>query len=261
MSLFNLYMLNCTVAAFDYYCLAEHFLANPNGGAVSVIGANNSAFPNASGNYMNEYLRSLFDRRRGPHRRDVRALATTADAASPRLGDNVDLWTHYVYTILADPEMPLFTGSVGTVNVVHVPSVGLGTSNILVNVTSGGQPVDSAVVCLTKDGDDYQYGATNALGNVTLPFTAETAGSIKVVVTGLNVARHEGSITVNAAAGAYVNYASLDGGRQHERGFVRERGRSGGRGGDDRLYDIATEHGRGGDGDGVVGASDAAHWG
>ncbi len=173
--LFNLYMLNCTAAAFDFYCLAEHYLANPDGGAVSVIGANNSAFPNAGDNYMNEYYDLLFDR-------DVVHIGETfARSRLPRtpfasLGDNVDLWTHYIYTILADPEMPLFTGSVGTVNVVHVPSVGLGTSNILVNVTSGGQPVDSAVVCLTKDGDDYQYGATNALGNVTLPLHGGDGG-------------------------------------------------------------------------------------
>jgi hypothetical protein len=204
----NLYLLNCTAAAFDFYCLAEHFLANPNGGAVSVIGANNSAFPNASDNYMNEYYDLLFDR-------DVVHIGETfARSRLPRtpfasLGDNVDLWTHYIYTILADPEMPLYTGSVGTVDVVHVPSVGPGTSNILVNVTSGGQPVDSAVVCLTKDGDDYQYGSTNALGNVTLPFRAESAGTIKVVVTGHNLERNESSITVNAASGAYVSFASL----------------------------------------------------
>jgi len=206
--LFNLYMLNCTAAAFDFYCLAEHFLTCANGGAATVVGANNSAFPNASGNYMNEYYDLLFDR-------DVVHIGETfARSRLPRTpvasaGDNVDLWTHYIYTLLADPEMPLYTGSVGTVNVVHVPSVGLGTTSILVNVTSGGGPVDSAVVCLSKDGDDYEHGATNALGNVTLEFTAETAGTIKVVVTGRNLARDEGTITVNPAVGAYVNYASL----------------------------------------------------
>ena len=55
-----LYFLNCTGAAYTYACIAEHFLRNSNGGAVSVVGANNSAFPNASTYYMNEYYRLMF---------------------------------------------------------------------------------------------------------------------------------------------------------------------------------------------------------
>ncbi|UCG50893.1 MAG: hypothetical protein JSW58_11920, partial [Candidatus Latescibacterota bacterium] len=206
--LFNLYMLNCTAAAFDFFCLGEHFLANPNGGAVSVVGANESAFPNASGNYMSEYYSLLYNH-------DVVHIGETfARSRLPRTpiaesGDNVDLWTHYIYTILADPEMSMFTGAVETADVFHVSSVGLGTNSILVNVTSGGQPVDSAYVCLSKDEDDYQYGATNSLGNVVLDFTAESPGTIKVVVTGLNLARHEGSITVDPSASAYVNYSGV----------------------------------------------------
>jgi hypothetical protein len=45
---FNLYMLNCTAAAFDYDCLGEHLLRNPHGGAVSVLGSSNSAFADVS---------------------------------------------------------------------------------------------------------------------------------------------------------------------------------------------------------------------
>jgi len=204
----NLYMLNCTAAAYDFYCLAEHFLTSPNGGAVSVIGANNSAFPNASSNYMNEYYDLLFND-------DVTHIGETfARSRLPRTptamaGDNADLWTHYIYTILADPEMPLFTGSVETVNVAHVGSVGLGTTSILVNVTSGGEPVDSAYVCLSKGGDDYQRGATNALGNAVFSFRAESAGQITVVVTGHNIARHQSTIPVTPGSGAYVSYASM----------------------------------------------------
>ncbi len=205
---FNLYMLNCTAAAYEFFCLAEHYLANPNGGAVSVVGSNESAFPNASGNYMNEYYELLFND-------DVVHIGETfARSRLPRTpvavaGDNVDLWTHYIYTLLADPEMPLYTAQVKSIDVFHVANVGLGTSSVLVNVTSGGVPVDSAFVCLSKDNDDYQYGATNAVGNVVFDFTAESPGEITVVVTGLNLIRHQDTITVDPSAGAYVNFASL----------------------------------------------------
>lgn len=205
---FNLYMLNCTAAAYDFFCLAEHFLENYNGGAVSVIGANESAFPNAASNYMNEYHNLVFSQ-------DVVHIGEAFSRSRlPRTpialaGDNVDLWTHYIYSILADPEMPFFNGPVDTFTVFHPGNVGLGTTNILVNVTDGGLPVDSAVVCMTKGEDDYKVGATNSLGNAVLEFTTESPGSILVVVTGLNHGRHESYITVDPSANAYVKYGSV----------------------------------------------------
>jgi len=204
---FNLYMLNCTAAAFNFFCLGEHFLKNANGGAVTVIGANESAFPNASSSYMNEYYDLLFQDD-VVHIGEAFAKSRLPKTAQASAADNVDQWTHYIYTILADPEMSLFTGEVDTVDVFHPASVSLGPNAILVNVTAGGLPVDSATVCLSKDDDDYQVGTTNSIGNVIIDFTAESAGSISVVVTGLNIARHQSYIEVTATPGAYVNYST-----------------------------------------------------
>ncbi|UCG53187.1 MAG: hypothetical protein JSW58_06435, partial [Candidatus Latescibacterota bacterium] len=200
--LFMLFMVDCKVSAFDYACIAEHAMKNPNGGAVATIGASHLEFPAADSYYMNDFYDLSFNQH------VVRIGKAFADCRLPRTpiaesGDNIHLWTHYVLTLLSDPELQLWTGAVETPDVFHVSSVGLGTTSILVNVTSGGQPVDSAHVCLSKDEDDYQYGATNSLGNVVLDFTAESPGTIKVVVTGLNLARHEGSITVDPSASAY----------------------------------------------------------
>ncbi|UCH85710.1 MAG: VCBS repeat-containing protein, partial [Candidatus Latescibacterota bacterium] len=46
-------------------------------------------------------------------------------------------------------------------------------------------------------------------GNVVFDFVAESPGDIKVVVTGLNLARYEGAITVDPSVSAYVNYAGI----------------------------------------------------
>lgn len=205
---FNLYMLNCTAAAYDYNSLAEAFLENPNGGAASVIGANESAFPYAASYYMNEYFSLVFDH-------DVVHIGEAfANSRLPRTpfaeaSDNVDLWTHYIYTLLADPEMAMWTAKPDTLDVFHISGVDLGTSQILVNVTAGGVPVDSAVVCLWKGVEDYQVATTNVLGNVTVDFTCESPGSISVVVTGLNVTRHSSVITVNPLAGEYVSLSDV----------------------------------------------------
>jgi hypothetical protein len=202
-----LYFLNCTGAAYTYSCLAEHFLRNVNGGAVSVIGANNSAFPNTSTFLMNEYYRLLFPLG------NVHLGRVFADSRLPRTGlastgDYIDLWTHYIYTLLGDPEMPMWTAPVTTLSLAMPASVSEGIHSITVTVTSGGNPVDSATVCLSKGVEDYQVGTTNGSGQCTLTFRAETAGPITVVATGRNHARKTGTINVTNGS-AYVNINAI----------------------------------------------------
>jgi hypothetical protein len=199
----NLYLLNCTAVAFNYFCLGEHFLLAPDGGGVSVVGASESAFPNASSYYMYEYYDLLFQQGE-THIGDAFTRSRLPRTPYAEGGDNVDLWTHYIYALLADPEMPLWTSAVDTLSVSHVSSVGTGASTILVTVTAGGAPVDSSTVCLSKGDEDYQYATTDGAGQVSIDFRAETAGEIRVVVTGRNHARHESAITVNPSAGAYL---------------------------------------------------------
>ncbi|HEU4928451.1 MAG TPA: C25 family cysteine peptidase, partial [Candidatus Krumholzibacteria bacterium] len=204
----NLYLLNCTVVAHTYFCLGEHFLVNPNGGAVSVVGANESAYPLLSQPYMNEYYELVFNdgvvhigeamaRSREP--RTPLALAT----------DTGDRWTHYIYTILADPEMSLWTAPAQPLTVTYPPAIGYGVFPITVNVADAGGPVMDALVCLSKGDEDYEVGLTDASGNVTLQMTAESAGSIAVNVTASNRVRHIGSITVGSVPGPFLNFAGV----------------------------------------------------
>jgi hypothetical protein len=204
----NMYLLNCTAVAFDYDCLGEHFLENPNGGAVSIVGSCESAFPDASSYYMQEYARLLFT----DHVTNIGE--TFARSRLPRtpiaeVADNPDRWTHFIYTLLADPEMELWTGRVDTLDVNHVSSVGMGVNSIQVDVTAGGAPAESVLVCLWKESDDYQYGLTDAAGSVAFDFACESPGSVSVVASGGNHGRYEGWITVGQESGAYVKMAGL----------------------------------------------------
>ncbi|MEJ2720709.1 MAG: C25 family cysteine peptidase, partial [bacterium] len=146
---FVVFLADCHVSAFDYNCIAEHMMTNPNGGAVATIGASHYEYPAVDVYYMNGFYDLIFNH---GVRRIGEALADSRLARTPyaEIGDNIDLWTHYVLTLLSDPEMPVWTGQVGSADVNHPSVVGLGTTSILVNVTSGGQPVDSAYVCLSK---------------------------------------------------------------------------------------------------------------
>ncbi len=205
--LFSLYLLNCTAVAYTYDCLAERFLRNPNGGAVCAWGANESAFPNASFYYMEAFYDQWLTEDVS-HAGELFALSREPRTGFALASDGVDLWTHYIYSCLADPEMPLWSASVANLTVSHVGSVGKGNTNITVTVSSGGNPVEGATVCMTKDEDDYETGTTNASGQVTLPFRAETTGNIKVVVTGHNFKRYEGNISVGGT-GAYMRISSI----------------------------------------------------
>ncbi len=203
----NLNLLNCTAVAYTYECLAEHFLRNPTGGAVSVVGSNDSAFPTVAADYMYEYYRLLFNQNI-THLGETFALSRESRTSFALGGDNIDRWTHFAYTLLGDPEMPLWTRSVAPLAVAKPASVGKGKTAILLTVTSGGNPVDSARVCLSKGDEDYGVGTTNASGQVTLNFRAETTGLIDVVATGLNYKRYQGTITV-AGTGSYLSMHSM----------------------------------------------------
>ncbi len=201
----NMYLLNCTAVAFDYDCLGEHFLENPNGGAVSIVGSNDSAFPDASIYYMDEYTRLLFEERAT---RIGEAFARSRLPRTPmaELADNPDRWTHFIYTLLADPEMPLWTGTVDTLQVSHPAAITMGANSITVAAMASGAPAESVLVCLWKDTDDYQYALTDAVGQVTFDFTCESPGSVSVVATGHNLARYRGSIDVGQDPDSYLSF-------------------------------------------------------
>ena len=118
------------------------------------------------------------------------------------MGDNADLWTHYIYTILADPEMPMWTMVPKTPVVSHVATVPAGPNTITVTVTVSGVPKAGVTVCLWKNLEDYQSVMTNGAGQATFSFNTPTAGPISVVATADNMVRYQGTINVNGPTGA-----------------------------------------------------------
>ena len=206
---FNLYMLNCTAAAFDFDCLGEHLLRNPQGGAVSVLGATNSAFAEISSYYMENYCKRLYQQNQ-VHIGELFTLSRQDRTAFAMTSDNTDLWTHYIFTALADPEMPVWTRVPKISAVQHVASVNAGVNPISVTTLVDGVPTGGVTVCLWKDLEDYQVMTTNGSGQATFTFNTPTAGPIRVTATAPNVTRHEGVIDVNAPSGAMLVVESVN---------------------------------------------------
>ncbi|HET6349927.1 MAG TPA: C25 family cysteine peptidase [Candidatus Krumholzibacteria bacterium] len=205
---FNLYMLNCTAAAFDYDCLAEHMLRNPQGGAVSALGATNSTFAEVSAYYLEDYVQELYTNN------DVNIGKTFALSRAQRTplalaSDNVELWTHYVYELLADPEMPMWTATPENLVLTHSAAVTAGRNSIVVTAMVNGLPRSNVKVCLWKTAEDYQVVTTNVSGQAVFNFNTPTVGSISVVGTGLNLTHFADTITVNPTVAALPAVESI----------------------------------------------------
>ena len=52
---FLLYSLNCSSSAFDFNCLNERFVRNPQGGAMASLGSSRAAFPSAAKPLQEEF--------------------------------------------------------------------------------------------------------------------------------------------------------------------------------------------------------------
>ncbi len=204
---FSMYLMNCTNVAFDTDCLAEYFMINPNGGAFAVTGSSRSAFPSASRPYMDEYYDLLF-------LSDVVQLGKVHTKSrepftSGAFGETADRWTHFIYNYLGDPEANMFRGQAGTYVVTAPPTLPYGHNEVTIEVTSGGAPADSACVCLYKYNDDYVYGYTDAVGQVTFDdFLVRDSGTVTVTVTGADHCRATTTILVGSNPGTYLRMNS-----------------------------------------------------
>lgn len=206
---FVLYALNCSSGAFDFNCLMERFLLNPTGGSVASIGSSRAAFPNASNKYQQDFYRAWLCKqlpRLGDIMNDSRVAYT-----GNTFWNTSDRWTHLCYSLLGDPSMRVWATRPRDVTISAPASAVLGPNSLLVNVTDTAlaTPYEGVTVCLTKDGEDYAVGVTDAAGNVTLGFGPETLGDVTVWVSGAGAMPESVTIPVMDPAAAYLSVESF----------------------------------------------------
>lgn len=200
---FALYSLNCASAAFDFSCLMERFVQNPNGGSVLSIGSARAAFPNSSNNYQQGFFEAL--------------LCTEEDHAGrlialsrlPYLGSTsfnyVDRWTFENYSLLGDPTLPIWSGVPEALS-VSAGTLTTGPNNLSVTVTDFlGHPVADATVCLHREGEDHVVDITDSSGQVTLPYLVNGPGEVNLTVSGKNLALNTTALTV-ATGDTYFDF-------------------------------------------------------
>ena len=207
-----IYSIGCWPAAFDYDCIGEHYIANPNGGGVAYIGNSRYGW-GAPGNpgwgysdrIDHRYLYNLFVE-------DIYHLGAAIDLAKAYYipasqQANVYRLHQYQVNLLGDPEMPVWTDAPAELTVDHPSNIIVGSSQVIITVRDGSGAVEDALVCLQKDSNVYVYGRTGAQGQVALDVAPASAGSMNITVTGPNVLPYEGTITVTGS-GARLSHGS-----------------------------------------------------
>lgn len=194
-----LYSINCTSNAIDFASLGEAFILNPNGGAVANVGSTREDFPVTGRSYQDEFYKLVFQSK-------VQTVGQAfARQKFPFVGlayyDNTHRWTQFTLALLGDPAMPLYWRKPPTLAVTAPATVPLSDTTFIVNVMSGGNPVDSARVCLLKSGEEYEVVLTDASGNATLHVRPETAGAAFLTVSASSSRPYEGTVTFTAPTG------------------------------------------------------------
>ena len=204
------YSIGCWPAAFDLSedCIAEHFLRNPDGGALAFIGNSRYGW-GAPGNpgygysdrFMQRFCSAVFTE--GMVHLGSALAAAKAYYVPFSRSENVYRWHQYEINLLGDPEMPVRTDVPYALSVSHPDTIVAGASTVDVTVWSARGPVQDALVCLANGDDLYVRGWTGSDGTLSLDVQTAVPESVNITVTAANAAPYESRIAVDTA-GPYL---------------------------------------------------------
>ncbi len=195
--------ISCLIGQLDgYECMADAWLASPNGGGFCMFNARYGwGAPSSPGYGPSEILsRYFYDVMWNDDIYNLGiAHAMAQDAMSPP-DDECDDWCVKEWNLFGDPEMPMWYSEAEILSVSH-PSDINGTTNVTVTVQSGGSAVSGARVCLQKGdwqtGEIYEVGTTNASGEITILAEPVTTGTISITVWARDYTPYRGTIIVS----------------------------------------------------------------
>ena len=200
----------CMPAKFNEDCIAEHFVNNPNGGAVAFIG--NSCFGvSTEHSQYEEFIDGLYLN----HITPIGCLFSLMikESSQQYTGGSyvLDLPDYYRLHLLGDPEMPVWSAVPQTLQVNVSPTqMESGTNTITVQVAN--LPAgEEATVCLMKDAEAYTVVTVNDTRPHSFSFSPKTAGEITVTVTARNFLPFEKAVPVSVNHGNLLSIGQING--------------------------------------------------
>jgi len=193
--------LGCWPGAYDYSdCWGEEFFKDSNGGGVGFVGNSRYGWywPGSSGGYSCLYNRKYYKVLWEPtynYYHAGEALGESKNDTPPQ--DTTKWYIFYELTLFGDPAVPLWTDVPTALNCTYTTTIDPGLQSYTVDVESGGNAVEDALVCLSKDGQVYERGVTDSAGKATLVINPIDGGTMDVTVCAQNHLIDFGSCSVS----------------------------------------------------------------
>jgi len=151
---------------------------NAQGGAATLVGVTQFAFPVALRNYADEYFRLLIDE-------DVRAMGETLGRSRlPFIPfstfDGVNRWTQMSLAMFGDPQLSLPRRAAHELAMTAPATVEVGGTNIPVHVTEDGVAKPGVLVTAYRDVEGIATAMTDAQGDAVVPFSAIAPGEVSL---------------------------------------------------------------------------------
>jgi len=210
------YSIGCIAGGFENNdCIGEKFVLAPNGGGYFVGNSRYGWYsPGNPGGGTSEKYDQMF-------------FACLYDETNARLGMahsvaktyyigwsgnyNAYRWVQFCLNALGEPENFIWTDIPRSLSPLYASTIPENAVQLDVRVLAGGQPVESALVCLLKDGEVYLRELTDSNGEVTFALSDLTPGLLNVTITGHNYLPHRGQIEILPAPDIPVLLSPLDG--------------------------------------------------
>jgi len=204
--LINVYAMNCTSCAFDYNCLGEAFLLAEEGGGLTTIGSVREAFPQTAVYYQDAYWESAFA--------DSCSIGESFTWSHNKYVAQGQLegshrWTQLAIILLGDPSTELWMDRPDTLALALTEPFTLSSDTLKVYLSEDGNPIGNAKVVAVKSGEDRATGFTDAMGLLSLPFHADSPGTVEIHATANNMLPLHVEIDADADAGPRLSVAGL----------------------------------------------------
>ncbi|MBP3511740.1 MAG: VCBS repeat-containing protein [Prevotella sp.] len=199
----------CHTSQFNLDCIAEHFVNNPNGGAVAFIGNTDVGISTEYSQY-GKFLNAVY-KDNIPNIGVVFAKLTQY-AKPDTLRDGSYRYPDFMRLhLLGDPEMPIWSKIPQTLDVSITPNqVGAGENIITVQINNLPDG-EEAMVCFMKGTEAY-VSVKIADRNVhSFSFTPRTSGIMRVTITAHNFYPYERPLQVHVGEGHAINIAYISG--------------------------------------------------
>ncbi len=195
------YSTGAGVNAYDYDSVSEHWILNPEGGAVAYIGKTRSGTTYVTGDADTLSFLSIFQ--------NGTDMGQTLAFATQSLLFSVDRAVAS-FALLGDPELLPFTTSPTGINVSLTPPdpvVGDQTIRVTVSELGTGVMVDGARVALVSGDDVYACGRTASDGTVDLAVSLSAEAPLTVTATARNHVPTRKVFQVGASSAPHVVYS------------------------------------------------------